>query len=238
MVEIVQISEKGRRSTNEDYVIYETFNKHSHLVLIADGMGGYEEGDIAAKTVSMSILEYFKSNLNTALDPVMLIRESCLNANQVINQIREVKGKKMGATIAGILFMKNYAFCFWIGDVRIIHFSNNQIQFQSKDHSLVNELKDQKKIIDTDSYKRINHIVTKAIQGNHENPEPDIHIINVVSSKDRYIICSDGVHNVVGPKEIELFMQTHDSPQALIDMIRTNCDEMGNDNYSIAIVSI
>jgi protein phosphatase len=237
-VEIVQISEKGRRSINEDYVIYETFNKQTHLVLIADGMGGYVAGDVAAKTISISILEYLRSNLNTALDPITLIRESCLKANQVINEIREVKGNKMGATIAGILFIKSSAICFWLGDVRIIHFRNNQIQFQSKDHSLVNELKEQKKIIDTESYKRINHIVTKAIQGNHENPEPDIHIIKAVSSKDNYIICSDGVHNVVGPKEIELFMQTHDSPQALIDMIRTNCDEMGNDNYSLAFVSI
>jgi serine/threonine protein phosphatase PrpC len=238
LVEIVQISEKGRRSTNEDYIIYETFNKQTHLVLIADGMGGYEAGDVAAKTVSISILEYLRSSLNTALDPMRLIRESCLKANQGISEIREVNGNKMGATIAGILFMRSSAFCFWLGDVRIIHFRNNQIQFQSKDHSLVNELKEQKKIIDTESYKRINHIVTKALQGNHENPEPDIHIIKEVSSNDRYIICSDGVHNVVGPKEIELFMQTNDSPQALIDMIRTNCDEMGNDNYSLAIVSI
>lgn len=237
-MEIVQISEKGRRSTNEDYVIYETFSKQTHLVLIADGMGGYEAGDVAAKTVSHSILEYLKSNLNTASDSITIIRESCLKANQVINEIREVNGNKMGATIAGILFIKNSAFCFWIGDVRIIHFRNNQIQFQSKDHSLVNELKEQKKIIDTESYKRINHIVTKAIQGNRENPEPDINIVKAISSKDKYIICSDGVHNVVGPKEIELFIQTHDSPQALIDMIRTNCDEMGNDNYSMAIVSI
>lgn len=238
MVEIIQISEKGRRSTNEDYVIYETFNEQTLLVLIADGMGGYEKGDVAAKTVSTSILEYLRSNLSTESEPLVLIRDACLKANRAIFKIREELNKKLGATVAGILFFRNSAFCFWIGDVRIIHFRNNQIKFQSKDHSLINELKEQNKIIDTDSYKRITHIVTKAIQGNHENPEPDVHIVKSITSKDKYIICSDGVHNVVGPKEIEIFMQTHHSSQAMIDMIRTNCDEMGNDNYSMVIVTM
>lgn len=237
-MKVEYISEKGRRLVNEDYVLKESLLHDNSLILVTDGMGGYEYGDLASRTIALSILDYIKANLSQIPDARKLIHNACASANQEILKIRELKGKKLGATIAGILFVNDSAICFWLGDVRIIHFRDNHIQFQSKDHSLVNELKGQNKDIAAESFKRINHIVTKAIQGNLEAIEPDIHEIYKLTIADKFVICSDGVHNVVSSKEMEQIIQKNDDPLSIINRVTSRCEEHSEDNYSIILISL
>jgi len=116
-MKVEYISEKGKRLVNEDYVLQESLLHDNSLILVTDGMGGYEYGDLASRTIALSILEYIKANSSQIPDANRLINEACANANQEIMKIRELKGKKLGATIAGILFFNDSALCFWLGDV-------------------------------------------------------------------------------------------------------------------------
>jgi len=234
---IKYISEKGNRLRNEDYVLKESWNPGVSLVLIADGMGGYEDGDIAAKTISQSVYTFLKANFSLNKDIFKQIKDALRGANQAISEIKAGNGKKLGATLAGIIFSENSAICFWLGDVRIIHFRDNHIQFQSRGHSLVNELKAQNANIDAGNLKRINHIVTRAILGNDEIPEPEIQVIDGLSKADRFVICSDGVHNVVGSKEMEQLMQSNIEPQSFIEIIQSKCEIHGDDNYSLVLIT-
>lgn len=238
LVRIEHISEKGNRLRNEDFVLKESWEPGISLVLIADGMGGYEDGDIAAKTISQSIFNFLQANFSLHKNITNQIKKALSCANQAISKIKAGNGKKLGATLAGIIFTENSAICFWLGDVRIIHFKDYHIRFQSKDHSLVNELKAQNNNIDAGSLKRINHIVTRAIQGNQEIPEPEIQVIEKLTDSDRFIICSDGVHNVVGPKELEQLLLKSPTQEAFIDTVKKKCEEHGDDNYSVALISI
>jgi serine/threonine protein phosphatase PrpC len=238
LLRIEHITEKGNRLRNEDYVLKESWEPGISLVLIADGMGGYEDGDIAAKTISQSIYKFFKANFSLDKDINKQIKDALSSANQAIYKIKAINGKKLGATLAGIIFTENSAICFWLGDVRIIHFIDYHIHFQSRDHSLVNELKAQNTNINAGNLKRINHIVTRAIQGNQEIPEPEIQIIEKLSDLDRFLICSDGVHNVVGPKELEQLLVKSPTLEAFIDAVKKKCEEHGDDNYSAALISM
>lgn len=237
LVRIEHITEKGNRLRNEDYVLRESWEPGISLVLIADGIGGYEDGDIASKTTSQSIFNYLRTNFSLHKDITMQIKDALSCANQAISKLKAGNVKKLGATLAGIIFAENSAICFWLGDVRIIHFRDNKIHFQSRDHSLVNELKAQNTNIDAGNLKRINHIVTRAILGNDEIPEPDTQAINGLSKADRFVICSDGVHNVIGPKEMELYIQGNGDLEALVKMVRNRCESQGDDNYSFVQIS-
>lgn len=227
------ITGKGKRPRNEDFVLLESWESGISIALIADGMGGYEDGDIAARTVSESIRDFLTTSLNQDDSISSQVKEAINKANKEILKLRTGHEKKLGATLAGILFVKDSAICFWLGDVKIIHFRDNHIHFQSKDHSLINELKLQNVNIDANNIKRFNHIVTRAILGNQENPEPDIRIIDNLSNSDRFIVCSDGVHNVVGPKDMELFIQQNKDPKSLSKMVSNKCELYGVDNYSL-----
>lgn len=237
LVRIEHFSEKGNRFRNEDFVLKESWEPGISMVLIADGIGGYEDGDIASKTISQSIFNYLRTNFSLHKDITMLIKDALSCANRAISKLKAGNRTKLGATLAGIIFTKNSAICFWLGDVRIIHFRDNHIHFQSRDHSLVNELKAQNTNIDAGNLKRINHIVTRAILGNDEIPEPDTQVISGLSKADRFVICSDGVHNVIGPKEMELYIQGNSDLEALVELVRNRCESQGDDNYSFVQIS-
>ena len=64
------------------------------------------------------------------------------------------------------LIHKHQAYCFWVGDVRIYHIRENKIIFQSKDHSLINELLNKNQTLTPSVIEKYRHIVTKSIQGN------------------------------------------------------------------------
>lgn len=231
------ITERGNRHRNEDYVLVEALQPGISLALIADGMGGYEDGDIAAKAISHSIYNFLQAEFSFHKNITQQIKDAMSLANQAILKLKAGNGKKLGATLAGIIFTENSAICFWLGDVRIIHFKDNHIHFQSRDHSLLNELKAQNANIDARNIKRINHIVTRAILGNAESPEPEIQVIDGLSKADRFVICSDGVHNVIGPKEMELFIQENSDLKAIIEMIRNRFEYQADDNYSLMQIS-
>jgi len=57
-MKITSFTEKGRRKTNQDFVMIEKIGQNTDLILIADGMGGYDGGDIASKMVCESICTY------------------------------------------------------------------------------------------------------------------------------------------------------------------------------------
>ncbi len=231
------ITHKGNRQTNEDYVLVESWEPGITLAFIADGMGGHEDGDLAARIISYSILNFLTASFSLNDNIYEQVLFALNNANQAISKIKAVGMKKMGATIAGIIYAENSAICFWLGDVRIIHFRENHIRFQSRDHSLVNELKDKKDNIDFGNTNLINHIVTRAILGNNEILEPGIQIVEGLSDADRIIICSDGVHNVIGPKKMELFIQGNSDLNALTEMVRNLCESQADDNYSLVQIT-
>lgn len=182
---------KGSRKENEDYILSKPLGKNTSIHLIADGMGGYENGRLAAETVANTIFEYLIIN-NGSEDNNQLINESTVKANNAIQNLSIKSGKTLGSTIGACLINDNKATIFWVGDVKIIHVRDNRIQFESEDHSLINQLKKNGNIDNGLDLGSIRHIVTKSIKGEGNKFSPDIVEIEIAPS-DKIIICSDGI---------------------------------------------
>src|SRR5688572_20196723 len=111
------LSKKGKRKTNQDYIISKSIGPDLFLHLIADGMGGYEDGDVAAKIVAETVATSL--SLSNKVNYQDQIIEAVSIANTEIQRIATAENKKLGATIGGILLSNNFALCFWVGDVKI-----------------------------------------------------------------------------------------------------------------------
>jgi len=183
-------SGKGQRKTNEDCYVNIQFDKNSSLHIVADGMGGYSHGDIAARTATEVIVEYFSSRYQE-LDSEKLIQESLRAANELIRQKQEALQAKLGTTIAGALIRGHIAFAFWLGDVQIYHFRNDKLLFLSESHSLVNEMKKNEVLLNKD-IERYSNIVTQSLSGNEIKTfsitQLELHLNDVMC------ICSDGFY--------------------------------------------
>ncbi len=225
----ITFSHRGKRSANEDYVLCKSIGPQSYLILIADGMGGYANGSLAAKIVAESIVEQVAGAEPDNLDLQVAID----NAGAELVAVANLTGKKIGATVGGVLLQGDFAVCFWVGDVKVLHFRQGKLAFESRSHSLMNELLDSGSIRDVSRTEKYRHVVTRAVQGEDTKVAIDTHIINSVSEIDTFLIYSDGVEETVSSAEIEGLYQNGVELNELVRLIETRTLEIGEDNCSL-----
>ena len=220
------------RTVNEDSVMV---NPDAGLWAVADGMGGYEAGDIASKMIVSSLEEIEKGEYLS--DVVDKIEDKILDANHRILEYSEIMhdGRMLGSTIVSLLIKGQVGVCMWAGDSRLYLLRNNQLQQLSRDHSHVQELLDQGTITEEDA---INHpdgnVITRAV-GTSKELYVDITAFNVQIG-DTFLLCSDGLYNAVDESEISYHMQSHDIDNAIKQMIVKSLENGAPDNVSIIMV--
>ncbi len=230
----ITVTNKGKRNTNEDFVLSQSINSDQYLNLIAEGMGGYERGDEASKIITEKISGYLSSLSKINETDIQFAID---NANKAINQYKEFSEIKLGATIGGIILQNDSAKCFWVGDVKIFHFNNNKLCFESDPHSLMNELINNGSFIDADKASKYKHIVTRSIHGDLGKSEAEFHEIKNIGERDVFIICSDGVHDIVNGLQMEYFLKEKGEIESAVQEIEQLCKASAKDNYSFIAIS-
>ncbi|MFD2938460.1 protein phosphatase 2C domain-containing protein [Flavobacterium sp.] len=229
-IKYFNFSNKGKQDINEDRIGILSL-ENLDLYLISDGTSNYGHGELAARVITTEIINYITKN-HKELQPKSLIQGAVSTANESIwNKRKELKSK-FGATIAGLLSKnKKIIYAFWIGDVRVYQIRNNQIIFQSEDHSLSNYLKTESSTILPKIYN-YNNITTASVSGK-DIDKLSIKELNVLQG-DIFLICSDGLWKNF-PMKLENLANLNDETlkDILIDQI-----ENFTDNYSIIKLSI
>lgn len=220
----------GKRENNEDVILIEKFSQDVELYLVVDGMGGYEKGEVSARLVA--------ENISTHLRTVEIINKTEINnaikkANLAVKQFNESNKIASGATVAGIVFQMDIALCFWLGDVQIYHFLNGNLDWQSKGHTLLNELLETDANRSPEMQKRYGHIVTKSVAGKREKSTPEILEIKNISEKDSFVLCSDGVHNTLTVDHLRLLLSENDNLKQIKEYLKIHAE----DNYSLILVN-
>lgn len=190
---------KGKRKRNEDCFLEKKLSPKSSIHIVADGMGGYSNGDMAAKIVTESIIHYL-ANDKSKKSYKLSIEKATVFANQKVREMSSNLNVKMGATFAALLFTPRHVFAFWMGDVRIYQFQNSKVIFQSKDHSMVNELLKERSLTPME-IERYSSFVTNCISG--ENSIGKVEIVELQNiESNTFLICSDGFHRTLDPTKL------------------------------------
>jgi len=225
---VISYTNKGLRPKNEDCLLSEQLSSDISFHIVADGMGGYNHGEKAAKIVAQTILNHI-----CQIDFSDVIEENIIGACERANQKLQEEGAKLsskiGSTFAAILIVKDKIFAFWMGDSRIYQYNeNNQLLFQSEDHSLINELRLSRKLT-TSEIRKYDSIVTRSLTGETMENPPQIEILQY-SPKDKFILCSDGLH-----KQTDPYMIIGMDSESLLLHLASLEKEM-SDNYSVIII--
>ena len=184
-MKIFKYSNIGNREQNQDYLVSTKLGQDSSLHLVADGMGGYECGDIASKIVGDSYVYGLSRNMS--------IEDATREAsNNIQIERRNLGVAKIGSTVAGVLICGMKATIFWAGDSRVYLFRNKEQLFQTEDHSILNELSRKRKL-SFEERERYGHIITRSIMG---NPDDKVDTCEMTLQEgDELLICSDGLYN-------------------------------------------
>jgi protein phosphatase len=249
VLEIVARTDPGLvREHNEDVVFA---NPARGVVILADGMGGYNAGEVAsgiAISFLASVLETsFFDPVEDASDiigrpsAIRCLAESIDLTNTVIYNasLSEPVYSGMGTTLVMGLFFDNRIAVAHIGDSRLYLLRDGQFSVMTHDHSLLQEQIDLgMTTVEEARYAQNRNLVTRAL-GVDSSVDSEIHEYDALPG-DIYLFCSDGLNDMLSDDEIHLALQTLSTnlEQAADHLIRMANDYGGRDNVSVILVKV
>jgi len=248
-LEIVSQTHSGMvRSHNEDSVAYDA---PSGLAVLADGMGGYNAGEVASG-ITISVMSTEIKHRLESVHPegksesgedmgVALLREYVKKANAAIFSAAQSQPQYagMGTTVVSALFYDNRVAVAHVGDSRMYRLRGETFETITRDHSLLQEQIDGGMISKEDARSSRNkNLVTRAV-GIDAEVEVETHV-HEVKVGDIYLLCSDGLNDMVEDADIgtALGMLKANLPLAAGQLIEMANDNGGRDNVSVILVKI
>ncbi len=253
-LDVAGLTDLGRkRSLNED-----TFRIHegSGLLIVADGMGGHQKGEVASAAAVRIISHHVGRNVaqvraaansDTATDiteiepagaDVKLVDEALVKANDAINALNQDRGfpagTGMGTTVVGMLptVEPGRMVLFNVGDSRVYRFRDAELRQLTRDHTLYQEWLDGGGQGDNPP----RNVITRAI-GPKAKVENDVGLQLLVPS-DLVLVCSDGLTGMVADPEISETLVRLDQAtpddicRALVDFAN---ERGGKDNVTVIV---
>ena len=235
-------SDRGNvRQNNEDSFLFEQFEKLNILIL-ADGVGGHEDGEIASSYAVNIVMEYIKSNYKLYSDYLHLLVDAFCEANKVIYEINleknseenKISNRLMGTTLEVLLFDGDILYFGHVGDSRI-YIKDDNFRLLTKDHSLVQYLYSSGALTEEEvkNYNDKNSIL-RAI-GMEKHVEVDVSSVRI-KPKDIILVCSDGLTNELDDDKISEMLDFKYSAKEMVDnIISTVKNGLARDNVTVGI---
>lgn len=229
------------RKSNQDAYYTVKLSDESAIVLVCDGMGGANAGNVASETAIKLIADYilksYRPNMSVN-DIEKIICNAISSANiELYDMSRsnpELNG--MGTTLVAAHIKNNLAFICNVGDSRAYIIDDDITQI-TRDHSVVQSLIESGKLtIEEARVHPRKNVITKAL-GAEENIIPDC-FEQRLGSGNYLLFCTDGLTNYVEPSEILKIIKNNDAEtisEILVDLANSNG---GGDNITVVLVAV
>ena len=231
------------RDENQDSI---HLDEKGHFVLLADGMGGHERGAEASQTIITILQEYFEpERIERELQDITevegipaevsslfsLIEKGIRKSNNIVYEKNRKEGveKYMGSTLVGAVFTNDrYVTWFHVGDSRLYRWRDRTLTLLTEDHSAYTQWVSK----GCTGEEPGRNLVTRAI-GPREGVLPEIHW-EKGRKRDIYILCSDGLNDMIADNEISQIIEGSDSVNNItVNLLNAALDAGGKDNISI-----
>ena len=241
MIKAYARTDRGNvREKNEDYFYISNSLDEVQLYLLADGMGGYNGGEIASKLAVQTAKNYIENNFKDIEKDkdsiIQLLGSSMEYANMIVyeksKETPELQG--MGTTLEICLIYNNKAYIGHVGDSRIYRVRKQFIRKLTQDHSYVQKLVKEGTITKEQAeHHPQKNMLMKAL-GCNAFVEPDVMVKGFLKD-DIIIMCSDGLSNMVEQQTI-YEMASKNIEQATKDLVQLAKDRGGYDNITIVVI--
>jgi PPM family protein phosphatase len=261
------LTDPGRvRSTNEDHflvadlsrtlrvrqtslpqVVTQQGRNQGHILLVADGMGGHNAGEVASaltvETVELFVVDLLRrfSNLRTADEKGVIqdLREAVQQADARIaeeaREHRELKG--MGTTLTMAFVSGRRLFILHAGDSRCYLFRGGKLERLTEDHTLVAALLSHGTISSEQARDHpYRHVVTNVLGGDEAGVRVDVQRASLEPG-DVLLLCSDGLTDMLDDKRISAILAEEPEPEAACRRLVGEANESGGKDNITAVVA-
>jgi serine/threonine protein phosphatase PrpC len=228
-------SEVGlHRSGNEDSALI-----NGVLIAVADGMGGHAGGEVASKVAISTLAQILPLLNNDEMDPESLedfLLNAILEVDDEIKLTAEANDRLsgMGTTLTAIALYRNKAYVLHTGDSRAYRLRGKEFTQLTKDHSVVQELIDAGTITEAEAAVHPQRSVLTNVLMGLGNITPLL-VQYDVKAGDKFLLCSDGLTNVISNAELHKKITEED---ALSNLISLTYERGAPDNVTVVIAEV
>jgi protein phosphatase len=249
-IDFAEVTDTGRvREHNEDAI---GSDPDIGLMVLADGMGGYNAGEVASgiaiQIVTELAVEGAKRENRDEIDShsglmrqSIVLRDAVYRANKIIFQTAQsqTQCEGMGTTIVACMFYDNKVSIAHVGDSRAYRQRDGKLEQLTLDHSLLQELVDRGFYSAEEAQRSTNrNYVTRAL-GVEPTVEVEVNEYEALPG-DIYLLCSDGLPDMVEDDDIHLTISTFNASLDVVGkhLIELANDHGGRDNVSVMLAQV
>ena len=228
------------REMNQDYYSIPSSENDLQLYILADGMGGYNGGEIASRLAAETTKNYIQNNFKKIEHDKEAILKLVKDAMEYANMVVYEESKKdenlqgMGTTLDVCFIYNSKIYIGHVGDSRIYLIKKDIARKITKDHSYVQQLVEDKKITREEAeHHPKKNMLLKAL-GCTSYVEPDIRARNL-EKDDMLLMCSDGLTNMVEESKIyEVVRENKEKAPEILVNLANNAG--GYDNITVITI--
>jgi len=239
-----------RRAKNQDDLLV---FPEENLFVVADGMGGHAAGELAASLCVQTIQKFFENTAGhppaswphppePGQDPCItrLVTSIQLAHHKILDTMRaQPKLRGMGTTVVAAWFAADRVFIAHVGDSRCYRLRGSELTQLTRDHSLVNALKERFELSPAQRAQAegMSHVLVRAL-GVEDDAYADVDVtVLTPESGDTFLLCSDGLTDEVRDPELLSILAQEETPgHAAARLIQRANDHGGRDNITAIVM--
>ena len=234
------------REQNEDYFLYcepdtdAEFARRGRMVVVCDGMGGCNGGEVASRIAAEQLRESFYTSEES--DPRRVLMEGFRQAHQsILDEAEHDAGLRgMGTTCSAVIVHQGKLYLGHIGDSRIYLVRQGEIRQLSDDHTLVARLVREGMLTAEEAETHPQrHILTQALGVDSQDVAGDFPPAPLaLEAGDIILLCSDGLHGMVAEREMALTVADQPLAEACRELVMLAKVRGGPDNITLQMLAI
>ena len=232
---IFQLSRRGGREINEDRMGY-CYTREAALLVLADGMGGHPDGEVAAQIALQAVSAYFQQKAKPALaNPKQFLEEALMQAHRQI--LRYANGKGMldtpRTTLVAALLQNGQVTRVHCGDSRLYWMRAGQMLERTRDHSY-SEMREVAGMMGSHA----NRNVLFTCLGSPSKPIFDVSEPRYLEQGDQLMLCSDGLWGSVQDAEILHLMHGKSVAHLVPMLVDTALKRAGDGSDNVTVLAL
>ena len=236
------ISDIGKkRNENQDKIFVSEENSELKLFIVADGMGGHSGGALACKKcINVFKKEFNKSKYTNSEEAKLWLYKMILKANKEIIALgdKDPGLRGMGTTVVSVIVSKNFKVFASVGDSRLYAYNKKSLTQLSEDQTFAAALYKAGYINKKEAKNHPRRNMLLCAVGSVPNNALDVQIKDI-EGNDNYLICSDGLYNMVEDNRIKSILNEDITIKEKVDkLIEEANDNGGFDNVSVILLEV
>jgi serine/threonine protein phosphatase PrpC len=232
---VFQVSRRGGRSKNEDRMGY-CYTRESGLFVLADGMGGHPDGEVAAQLALQTVSAYFQKAARPTVDAVPEFLSSALMAahHQILRYASE-KGMLDSPRTTLVAAVVERGVVHWVhcGDSRLYLVRDGELVTRTRDHSF----SEQHAHLQTRP-EHFNRNILFTCLGSPQRPIYEVSGGVPLQQGDRLLLCSDGLWSALGDPEIVSHLAAYPVSQAVPELAERALRKSGSTSDNVTVLAL